>query len=432
MGVRGTLSANEVRFRVVVWGLVGALLWYTQGLPPLRCLRPEREAITDFFQDWASARFHLGGESIYADQQIAYRRYLPDSPGMVLNRVNAHPPAAILLALPLGYLDYPDAMLAWNVVSLLALVASAVLIVRQLGLRVRPWAWLPIAVLVGWTFPLWDQVCSGQFNLILLLLITLAWVAGRSDRPWSAGVCLGTAAAVKLFPGFLFICFLGRWRALVAGGFTLIVWLGLTLAVFGPGAHREYMDRGLPRGGSYRDAVPNVSLTALWNKLFAGTGAPGHSAVLWESPPLKNALAVLSGMVLLGLLGWRLWRARMRAGWDHAFGLAITAMLLVSPTVWPHYFLLLLLPLVLLWKDLPDGPARWVFWGCVAVLCLRPHVYWKPLLGIDAHNWYQVVASPWQTVAVIAWPTYALVVVFGLGVYAGLAAQGAKSQVARG
>ena len=42
------------------------------------------------------------------------------------------------------------------------------------------------------------------------------------------------------------------------------------------------------------------------------------------------------------------------------FGLTITAMLLVSPVTWEHYFLLLLIPLTVVWVDLPKTRmARW-------------------------------------------------------------------------
>jgi hypothetical protein len=55
-------------------------------------------------------------------------------------------------------------------------------------------------------------------------------------------------------------------------------------------------------------------------------------------------------------------RAQSRYERDHAFATCITAMLLVTPIVWDHYLLLLLLPVALLWASLPtSGPVRWDF-----------------------------------------------------------------------
>ncbi|HLG51837.1 MAG TPA: glycosyltransferase 87 family protein, partial [Chloroflexota bacterium] len=73
-------------------------------------------------------------------------------------------------------------------------------------------------------FPLWEQCRLGQLTLILSLLISGAWAAERSGYPRLAGVLLGTAASVKLFPGYLFIYYALRKRreVIVAGLLTTV------------------------------------------------------------------------------------------------------------------------------------------------------------------------------------------------------------------
>jgi alpha-1,2-mannosyltransferase len=424
--IAGTMSGEASRpgklLILAGWVLVGCVLLRREGPPPLACLRPQRTAIVDFFQDWASAKLFLSGKSVYAKQQQVYREHISrEDNRIVLNQVNAHPPPAILLILPLGLLDYPDACLVWNLLSILALGVSLALILVSLRLRFQLEGWVAVVVLLGWCFPLWDQLCSGQFNLVLLLLITLAWVFERSGRLAWAGVCLGSAAALKLIPGFLFLYFLvqGRWRALLGGLAAGLCWVALSAGVLGGDVFVEYVREGLPQGGSFRDAFPNVSLAAFWTKLFAGTGKAGHAESLWDQPGLARVAIAGSWLVLAGTTGWLCWKARTRAARDQAFGLSITAMLLLSPTTWPHYLLLLLLPVVLLWRDLPSPwGVRCVFWVSVAILCLRPYLYWGPLLDIHPNNWYRIVSKPWQTLTLVSLQMYALLGVFCLGVLA--------------
>ena len=79
-------------------------------------------------------------------------------------------------------------------------------------------------------------------NVLLLDLLTLAWAADRRGSPGWAGVWVGTAAALKLFPGFLVVSFVAtrRRRAVATGAVTFAVLNLGALAVFRPGAFRAY------------------------------------------------------------------------------------------------------------------------------------------------------------------------------------------------
>src|SRR5205823_6463896 len=94
---------------------------------------------------------------------------------------------------------------------------------------------------------------------------------------------------------------------------------------------------------------------------------------LWHSPALFRAAALLSCLALGAVLVPVVGRARTRWQCDTAFGLTVTAMLLVSPITWDHAFLLLLLPLAVIWLGLPpSGLGLGIFLSCVAVLWLDP------------------------------------------------------------
>jgi hypothetical protein len=394
------------------------LSWGTLGPGFVSDLRPPRDKILDFFQEWASARNFRSGLPIYTNQGQTMDLYL----GVRLPyrsfgiHFNAHPPPSVLLVLPLAWLDYPDAFLVWSLLSLAALAVSGWLIVRHLGLPFSAWSLLPAVTLALVCNPFRQQMIQGQLNLVLLLLLVGLWAAERSDRAAWAGVCLGLAAAIKLFPALFFVYYLlrRRWAVLAWGAGTLALATALTAAVLGPSAYQGYVRDALPAVALFYGWWPNISLTGFWFKLF--DGGSGHVIPLWHSPLLARAATLVSWVVVLALLAAAALRARTRHQRDLAFGLTVIALVLLSPIAWDHYCVLLLLPVVLLWLELPrHGLRRQAFRVCLVVLWLTPMVYWHPLIGAHIETWLAMVAAPWQTLTALSFPFYALLGLFVLG-----------------
>ena len=124
---------NERRW---IWATLALWLLILRGpafIDNLRA-RPPEELVPDFFQEYASVRNWLEGLPIYTSQHQSATRYLGVQPDERRSHVvvNAHPPASVLLALPLASLDFATAFLAWNLVSLAALAASLWIVQRQL------------------------------------------------------------------------------------------------------------------------------------------------------------------------------------------------------------------------------------------------------------------------------------------------------------
>jgi hypothetical protein len=117
------------------WVALGIAVWLVFGPFYLRVLRPSPDRVTDYFQDWSSARNVVTGRPVYSEHAISLPLYL----GLTANpdpRIarNAHPPTSVLLALPLARVPYPDAVLAWNLVSLAAFALSLVIVSSALRL----------------------------------------------------------------------------------------------------------------------------------------------------------------------------------------------------------------------------------------------------------------------------------------------------------
>jgi hypothetical protein len=411
------MKSGEIKWGWLVLIMVAFVACMVKARPFLNNLRPPAGVLLDFYQEWASARNHFEGLPIYLRQDESAIRYVGFDPrisAFPIIEYNAHPPTSVLLALPLARLDYYDAFLAWSVLSLLALAATAVLIVRQLPGTLTLWSILPLAALLLWCNGFRQQMTQGQLNVVLLLLLTGVWAADRSARPALAGVLLGAATAIKLFPGFLFVYFLARrqWRAVAAGTGCFLALTALTVAVLGPECYRDYVTIALPSLEQYRVYWPNLSLAGFWHKLFNAEGS--HVIPLWQNPLLAWATTLAADVLVTVVAAWCAARSYSPRERDLAFALAMTAMLLVSPITWDHYFTLLLLALVLLWAWLPPrGVLRWSFWPLLIGLWLPPISYWwLAFPGITMRDWREHIASPSHVLTVLSVQTYLLVGLF--------------------
>lgn len=396
------------------------LLWaigmvYSQGPAFYGYLHSAPQAIVDFFEDWASAKNFLGGLPVYTSHKLTAERYLGhpmESSNTTLVDLNWHPPPSVLLALPFAGLSYPKAIFVWNLLSLAALGVSIGLIVRGLGLPFSLWALCPLTVLLLACSPLAEQFFFGQSNLLLLLLLTGVWLAQRAGRLVGAGLLLGTATVIKLFPGFLLVYFVLRrqWKAVAATAVTFVGLTAGTAAVLGPQTYRTYIQEVLPSVASGRSAWSNASLAGFWSKLFDPASEPDlpwpRTQPLWPSPALARAGTLLSCAGVVVALVWVCRRAQTRAERDHAFGVAVIAMLLVSPITWSHYFLLLFLPLPMVWLALPrSGGARILFLGILLALWQYPALVFALLIP---GGYPSGVATPVYSVTVLSFQCYAL------------------------
>jgi hypothetical protein len=403
-----------------LWVTLAVVVCVMQGPSFIRDLRPPLDRGLDFFQDWASARNLLEGLPIYTRHEVSARRYMgievdPTDPFFV--PVNAHPPTSVLLPLPLAWLDYPDAFLAWDLLSLAALGVSLWLVGRELGVRFSAWSVFPAVTLLLICFPFRLHVEQGQLSIVLLVLIVGAWVAYRRGWPVWAGALLAAATAIKLFPGFLFLYFLLRrqWRVLIGGAVSFLLLAALTAALLGPDIYTTYLRDVLPQVGDYRSGWGNVSLPGIWFKLFDPLTERMQVEPLWRGPVLARVGALASCALLVAILARVTLRVRSRADDDRAFGLAVTAMLLVSPLTWEHYLPLLLIPLAVAWVNLPPAGVTWkhlLFVALVVALWASTDQLTDPFLP---GSYLKNVAMPLHTVTLLSLKCYMLLGLFAFG-----------------
>jgi hypothetical protein len=332
--------------------------------------------------------------------------------------VNAHPPTSVLLALPLAQLDFPRAFLLWNLATLALLTVSLAIVQCQLKIPFDAWSIGPLLALLLVCHPVWEHVYLGQITLVVTLLVTGAWAAERSGRPRLAGALVGAATAVKLFPGFLVLYFAWRrqWRVVGAGLVAFGAFTGLTVAVLGLETYRSYVRDVIPAFSWFQIGWNNMSLFGFWGRLF--DPLPGRERSfsltdpLWHSPFLAQVTTWASATIVLGLLARVARPEQTRERSDRTFGLAATAMLLLSPIAWDHYLLILLAPLAVFWVGLP--PTRS---ARVAFLALLAAFWIGPEWARRAFSLAGRVATPVDALVVLPIQCYALLGLFALGLF---------------
>jgi alpha-1,2-mannosyltransferase len=273
---------------------------------------------------WEAAQRVLGGGAVYAPFQLA-GPYSPQQQFLYI-----YPPFLAVAVAPLAAVidDYRVANWLWAAVGAGILAAVVVLVAR----RERIARGTDLALLVGAAFayaPVVSELNIGNVHLLILGLLAGAWLSLRRGTPGgdvAAGVFIGVAALVKVFPGLIVLWFLltGRLRAAAAALGTMIVLAVATLPVVGLETWLEY-----PR------VLANLSPpTQLTDVLAPSVWLAGLVPSI-----VAQALVTITGVAIV------VWVARRRSD-ETSFAVAVVVSLLMAPALYPHYLAIMVLPLM--------------------------------------------------------------------------------------
>jgi hypothetical protein len=187
-----------------------------------------------------------------------------------------------------------------------------------------------ILLLAGIDWPVAYAIKLGQVGPLLLLLFAIGW--RYLERPAVVGGVAAVGTLVKLQPALLFgwALLARRTRALAIGLLVLAAVVLVTLPLVGIGAYADYAEV-LRRVASPVTTPNNVTPGAILYR--AGLGA-GVATVI--------QLVVMAGALLAWFVASR-WRTPAVG-----FVVTVVASQLLSPLLWDHYAVLLLIPAALL------------------------------------------------------------------------------------
>ena len=268
----------------------------------------------DFLAYHAAAVRVLGGQPLY-DMSFV------ESGGFGLFY---YPPPFLPLVLPFGLLEAATAIRLWIVVLLAALAVGVAIL--PVSLTIRWW----IVLLAGVSWPFGYAIKLGQVGPLLFLGFAVGW--RWLDAPVRSGLAIAVGTAIKLQPGILLVwAFLTRrWGTVLIGVIALGLLSVVSTAFTGANAWTDFVTL-IRRVGDPIATEHNLTPGAVVWQLGVDTATAG--LVQAATTTLALAAVVLAA-----------WRATAEA----AFLVAVVASQLVSPILWDHYALLLLLPVAYL------------------------------------------------------------------------------------
>ena len=192
--------------------------------------------------------------------------------------------------------------------------------------------------LLAWP-PLLFVLHVGNFELLILALAMLGWRAAAAGRDVHAGLWLGIAAAIKLYPILLLVPFVVRWRVrlLMAAGLVIILSQLGGLVTVGISGMVRYYGEILPAvSAKYQHLALN---TSPYGALLRWFGGATNVEPLLHAPGV--VLPVTIAISLFALLA--LARLEPEA--------APVAILVALPAVWGTYVTLALPQIIILLRS---------------------------------------------------------------------------------
>ena len=320
---------------------------------------------SDFLQDYFLARAVISGIDPYLPlNDLGVRFGVPNA----LVHPSTHPPTFAVLCLPFGLLSFQQAAFVWLIIGIVSLVVSLHLLfrIKRAGLLVI------CLIAVAWP-PILFDLSLGQLMLPQLLLLTLAWLALRSQRELIGGVLLGLTVSIKLiaWPLLLLLLFRKRFKSVLAGSavFVCLNLIALLLMGVRPVA-TYYFQKSSEIASIYSNNAFNYSAWTIGARLFAGTKA--FDAPWFHTVPLVDAAVLVpftSIACVIAILVYGFFVSLKARSFDTSFAALVNTAVIVSPVAWIFYLTLALLSIAVL-----RTAGDWKIRGKVGLCLIAPLV----------------------------------------------------------
>ena len=285
---------------------------------------------------WANSLRSLGGLEVPYDFAIFLRASedvrAGDSPYVDPGTISEDSPAPYVYPPLLAIALIPATVLPDDVrgSSPAGVLVSLLLIACVVGtlalLDVRDWRCYPVALLYP---PTLENVEYGAVGPALALLVALGW--RYRDRVWPVAASVGAAIALKVFVWPLLVWLAATKRSAAAVG-AAVAAVGLALG--------SWAAIGFDGIADYPDLLRRLSDVEAENSYSA------YAILVAIGVPSGLAHVVVTGAAAtLLVLAWR--AARGAHGDRRALTLALAAGFVLTPILWLHYLVLLVVPIAL-------------------------------------------------------------------------------------
>ncbi|MFY9611130.1 MAG: glycosyltransferase family 87 protein [Blastocatellia bacterium] len=334
---------------------------------------------SSFYSGARMVREGLGTSLYNFDSQREFQQNLfPNVPSRPSPLPFIHPAYETLLFIPLTYFSYSTAYILWTLINisiLLILSFLSVSVFHRLRGQVRV-----VAILCYFSFfPVLIAVLQGQDSIVLLLLVTLAFINLKVNRDYRAGLFLALALFKFqiVLPLALIFLVRRRWKAVFAFVATAVCLILISLQITGwrgltdyPGLLFEQNQDTATQVNQMRHMTFPSTMPNLRGFIYA-TFANTMSERL-----VILGVAVCSLITVLVLISiWFRSRETEEETFNLKFSLSLIAALLISYHLQVHDLLLLLLPILSALNHLATMPGYRILpnWGLsILLLVIAP------------------------------------------------------------
>jgi hypothetical protein len=362
--------ANIRRQLVLIPAYVWGLYAWTTLLTHIPRIEPLRDFVHFYILGIIGRDHHLSALYDRDAQAVMLKQVIPSATIWI---PPMHGPQMALFFSPLARLSYTAAVRLWNVLSLIVYGLCGYALWKACpNLRNRR---ATTAVLLIAAPALYFVMTFAQSSAIGLVCLTTAFLALRANRPFLAGLAIGSLIykpQLGLVAAVVFVG-AGEWWIVIGAIVGAAAQLAVGAVYWGPSALVQYVNalRGIP--GVMGHIEPAMYQIHGWRGFFGLLPIPGTVSI--------TLTAVAS--VLTALLALACWRAR------GPLAVRYSAFVIATTLVDPHmyvYDLLLLTPAFMLLWDWSLGEvgrigwvSKWSFQTSFAGLLYV--CYFSPLLG---------------------------------------------------
>ncbi len=359
---RQKLSSQQVSMLIGI--MVGGILLISLSIISVMKANIANPPEWDFLGFWLNGKVAVQGLNFY---QPDYARQLaiPFHPSSEFTKEIIdvgfwYPPPSIFIFLPLGWFDIHTAYLLWYLGHSITLLAD-IFLLWKIFLGESKFIGLLFTAVLLLTINAKSTIDFGQTNFLLLLMFLLFW---RDRNLTRGGIWLALGIIVKPLLGgaFLYLLLRKKWRIIITVIITLSAISFLTMGVFGTETFFSYFNP------SHYASLPKFIYTEISNQSLLATILRFTKYDLSNTSPITNPIFVVIATIITGITIWLVIRLDKRQN-DLALSLIIVLSLLVYPVTQMFYCIILIVPVLLLWKYRLQTQLK--IWILVAIVTLE-------------------------------------------------------------
>ena len=301
-----------------------------------------------------------------------------------------YPPIYVLPFLSLTSFQFEIARRICVVISLLFVLFALPLLYQMVKSSIEPF--LKVSLILTGTFlsyPLYYSLHLGQSTPMIFFFLCLIYYLTSRNSDKSSGIFLGIITFMKISPFLLIIYFLARKRMkIVFSSILTILVLGtISLLIYGIPLHLSYFNTMREISGFDLVAWNNQSISAFLLRFLTS-----EDVLKWHPITLAFPLNLFKYTIIFGLLIIFLQQLKLYPPqFPLEYSAVITLILLLPPISWDHYFLFLLIPLVLIVDHLLERREQG-YRGMIALAC---SAYLLTIVEVDFYSFFSTFPQNW-------------------------------------